>query len=110
MTVIVPKWAGKHTVILVLTDFTDCAIFYVMPNASPAYESLQDYMAQTGTSQRELAKRAGIGETHLSLILKTSRRCSMATALKLKAVTGVPVENLVQWPKVRTPRNFRSVA
>lgn len=67
-------------------------------------------MERTGTTQVELARRAGIKTPHLSMILKGSRRCSIDKALTLARVTGVPVEKLVQWPKVPVKRSFLEVA
>ena len=75
-----------------------------------AYTSLQDWMERTGTTQAELARRAGIPQSQLSQLLKGSRRCSVMKALALSKVTGVPVEKLVQWPKVRIKRSFLEVA
>jgi len=64
------------------------------------YLSLQDWMERTGTSQVRLAKLAGIATSQLSSLLKGSRRCSLMKAFALSRVTGVPVENLVKWPKI----------
>ena len=74
------------------------------------YTSLQDWMERTGTTQGELARRAGIPQSQLSQLLKGSRRCSIMKALALSKVTGVPVEKLVEWPKVRVKRSFLEVA
>lgn len=78
-------------------------------NVKP-YKSLQDWMERTGTNQTELGRRAGITKSHLSMILKGSRRCSLAKALVLSRITGVPVEKLAAWPKVPVKRTFLSVA
>jgi DNA-binding XRE family transcriptional regulator len=74
------------------------------------YTSLQDYLERTGTTQQDLAKMVGISGAHLSNILKGSRRCSLKLGVALAAVTGVPVEKIVQWPKVRVVRSYLSVA
>lgn len=75
-----------------------------------AYTSLQDWMERTGTTQAELARRVRMPESQLSQLLKGSRRCSLMRALALSKVTGVPVEKLVEWPKVRVKRSFLEVA
>lgn len=75
-----------------------------------AYKSLQDWMERTGTPQAELARRAKMPKSQLSQLLSGSRRCSIGAALRLTAVTGVPVEKLVEWPKVAIKRSFREVA
>lgn len=67
-------------------------------------------MERTGTNQAELARRVGMPRSQLSQLLKGSRRCSLETALKLSAVTGVPVEKLTQWPKVPVKRTILEVA
>ena len=74
------------------------------------YTSLQDWMERTGTTQTKLAALAGIKPPTLSMLLKGSRRCSIRVAMQLSAVTGVPVEKLVQWPKVQTVRSYVAVA
>lgn len=74
------------------------------------YTSLQDWMERTGTHQAELARRAKMPRSQLCQVLKGSRRCSLAKALDLSRVTGVPVEKLVAWPKVPVKRSFLEVA
>jgi plasmid maintenance system antidote protein VapI len=78
--------------------------------AERPYTSLQDYLERTGTTQSRLAAQVGIQKGHMSSILSGSRRCSLVLALKLSAVTGVPVEKLVEWPKLPIKRSFLSVA
>jgi plasmid maintenance system antidote protein VapI len=63
------------------------------------YGSLQEWLDRTGTPQYVLARMAGMTEAHLSMLLRGSRRCSIQKAVKLEEVTGVPVKNLVRWPK-----------
>lgn len=75
-----------------------------------SYSSLQDWMERTGTTQAELARRVRMPESQLSQLLKGSRRCSLMRALALSKITGVPVEKLVEWPKVRVKRSFLEVA
>jgi len=82
-----------------------------MPKSEPRpYASLQDWLERTGTNQSALAKLVGIKPPHMSMILKGSRRCSLMLALKLSHVTGVPVENLTEWPKLPIVRTSVRVA
>lgn len=55
-------------------------------------------MDATGTNQAELARLVGIDQSHLSNILRKSRRCSLPVALKLSQVTNVPIEIIAEWP------------
>lgn len=78
------------------------------------YDSLQDWLERTGTPVQTLARLAGMDRTHLSRVLTHSRRCSLDAALRLHRVTGVPVENLVEWKKselsAQSERAFNSEA
>jgi hypothetical protein len=44
------------------------------------------------------------------MILSGGRRCSIKNAVVLNALTNVPVEKLIQWPKVPLKRSFLEVA
>jgi hypothetical protein len=72
---------------------------------SRPYDSLQDWMERTGHNQtmlrRLLLERENvfISNPHMSSILTGRYRCSLPKALALSRVTGVPVENLVKWPR-----------
>lgn len=69
------------------------------------YTSLHEWLDRTGTPQRVLAKRAGMTDSHLSMLLRGSRRCSLVKAIKLEDITGVPVRNLVRWPQYHETSN-----
>lgn len=64
-----------------------------------AYQSLHEWLDCTGTPQYVLAQMAGMSGPALSTLLRGSRRCSLMKAIRLEEITGVPVKNLVQWPK-----------
>jgi len=72
----------------------------------PRYTSLQDWMDRTGHNQDALVRLVNrrttvtITAAALSMILRGSRRCSLKHAMALSLVTGVPVENLTEWPKL----------
>jgi transcriptional regulator with XRE-family HTH domain len=72
--------------------------------------TLQEWMQREGVNGAELARRAKISQSLLSMILSGSRRCSLKNAVTLNAVTGVPAENIAQWPKVPIKRSFLEVA
>lgn len=46
------------------------------------------YLDKTGERQADLARRAGISESYLSLILSWKRGASLAAAAKLERATG----------------------
>jgi len=69
-----------------------------MPKKQRAYPSVQAWMVATGTNQRELARRIGCKQSHLSNVLSKSRRCSLVLAMKLSHHTNVPIESIVGWP------------
>lgn len=48
-----------------------------------------------------MVEKRGISMTkgHLSNLLRGARRCSIVRAVILSEVTGVPVQNLIAWPK-----------
>jgi transcriptional regulator with XRE-family HTH domain len=54
-------------------------------------------MQRTHTNQVTLARLAGLTQSHLSYILTGGRRCSLDKALRLSAITGVPIQQLVPW-------------
>jgi antitoxin component HigA of HigAB toxin-antitoxin module len=64
----------------------------------PAYRSVQAWQEATGTNNARLAKMLGCTESHLSNVLKKSRRCSLKLALDLSRIANVPVENICEWP------------
>lgn len=73
-------------------------------------QSLQEWMEREGVNSAELARRAKLQPSMVSMILRGSRRCSVRSAAILHGVTGVPVEKLVAWPKVPVKRSFLEVA
>lgn len=68
------------------------------PTIRPAYKSVQAWQEATGTNNARLAKALGCTESHLSNVLKKSRRCSLGLALKLSKIANVPVETIAEWP------------
>jgi len=63
-----------------------------------AYPSVQAWMEATGTNQTVLASKIGCKQSHLSNVLRKSRRCSLYLGLRLSHLTNVPLENIVEWP------------
>jgi plasmid maintenance system antidote protein VapI len=49
-------------------------------------------MEATGTTQAQLAKRLGVGQPHISNVLRHTRKASFALALRLSRMTNVPIE------------------
>ena len=60
-----------------------------------AYPTLATYMETEGINQRDFAKRAGITQGHLSLVISGDRTPSLPLALKLARIANVPVESLI---------------
>lgn len=82
----------------------------------PRYRTLQEYMERTGTNGQKLirlvyeATGRRISPPLLSMILRGSRRCSFVNACAFHVVTGVPIEELIRWPRYAATDNSRSVA
>lgn len=86
----------------------------------PRYKTLVDYMERTGTNHTRLiaqvnerlsaASRPPLSPQLFSMILRGSRRCSRENAWALFVVTGVPMEELIRWPRYAEDENSRSVA
>ena len=81
---------------------------------TPTYANIWDWMERTGTTQTELSALTQIRRPFLCKILSRGRRCSLANALKLSAVTRVPVEKLFDKPKrvrrAQSEQAFRKTA
>jgi transcriptional regulator with XRE-family HTH domain len=60
-----------------------------------AYPTLNAYIEANGINQVDFAKRAGIVQGHLSMILNGERTPSLPLALKLARLANCPVETLV---------------
>lgn len=56
------------------------------------YKSLSQYIEITGVKQKRLAYLLGISEPHLSLLLSRERKPSFALGLRIKQLTGIPLE------------------
>lgn len=60
-----------------------------------AYPTLQAYLEASDITQCALAKKAGIDESYLSLILSGARTPSLPLAVKLARIANIPVESLL---------------
>jgi transcriptional regulator with XRE-family HTH domain len=58
------------------------------------YRSLADYFIQTGRTQESLASKLGVTPAYISLLTSGSRQPGLKLALRIEAMTGVPVEAL----------------
>jgi len=56
---------------------------------------LADYFKRTGQSKRALAKELGVSESYISFISAGKRQPSLALALRIESITGVPAASLV---------------
>lgn len=59
------------------------------------YQTLADYFKRTGQSKRALAKELGVSESYISFISAGKRQPSLALALRIESITGVPAASLV---------------
>jgi transcriptional regulator with XRE-family HTH domain len=57
--------------------------------------SLAEYMERTGTTHAALAKKLGISRSYVTLMALGERQPSLALALRIQALTGVPASALV---------------
>ena len=55
------------------------------------YASLAEYMARTGTSQRDFAKRFGISQAQVSKIINGKQNVKLGLAMRLSRECGVPL-------------------
>lgn len=82
----------------------------------PRYKTLHDYLDRTGTNQGRLIEKVArvtgrrISPALLSMILRGSRRCSRFNAFALHVVTGVPMDELIRWPRYPEPTNSKATA
>ena len=60
--------------------------------------SLKQYIKKNKMSQADLARAIGITEACVSFYLSGKRRIGRQTALKISAITGIPVLHLL-YPK-----------
>ena len=60
---------------------------------------MQAYLRITGTTQTDLAEKAGIGESYLSALLARKRRLGAEALLGLADATGLPLD-LIEAPHV----------
>jgi transcriptional regulator with XRE-family HTH domain len=58
------------------------------------YRSLADYFIQTGRTQESLASKLGVTPAYISLLTSGSRQPGLKLALRIEAMTGLPVEAL----------------
>lgn len=59
------------------------------------YQSLADYLEQTGTKHQELADAAGISVSHVRMFLAGERNFKPQVALRVHRLTGVRLDSLV---------------
>lgn len=60
-----------------------------------AFPTLKAFLDETGMPQQVLAKRAGIAQSHISMIVSGERTPRLPLALKLARIANVPVESLI---------------
>jgi len=71
--------------------------------AKRGFPSLTAYLIATGSSQSDLAKRIGVGQSAVNQWLRRRRTPKPHLALKLHRLTGVPFEVLLRKRPRRQP-------
>ena len=56
------------------------------------FNNIYDYMTFHGLKQKELGQLLGVSESSISLLLAGKRRPSFELAMRIKALTGIPLE------------------
>jgi plasmid maintenance system antidote protein VapI len=65
--------------------------------------TLKAYLKQEhALSQRALARAAGVHQSMISMLARGKRSCRGTLAVKLRALTGVPLEALIVTPRRRS--------
>ena len=59
------------------------------------FPTIQAWMDSRGYRQEDVAKLAGISQSHLCNILRKRRGCSLDVALRLSELTNVPLDAIV---------------
>lgn len=62
------------------------------------------FTANPTQRQEDLAKRLGIGQAHVSMLVNGERTPSLRLALRIEDITGVPVSALVAPPQEEASR------
>ena len=57
--------------------------------------TLAAYMQRAGKTQNDVAALCGISQPYVSRLLRGDRSCSLKTALRIQARTGVSIETFV---------------
>ena len=59
------------------------------------HKNIKEYLRRTGKSERQLAKMLGITQPYVNMLKNGNRRPRPDLALKIEAVTGIPLRNLL---------------
>jgi transcriptional regulator with XRE-family HTH domain len=61
---------------------------------------LADYFEQTGQSQISLARQLKVSKSYMSMLAKGERQPSLALAVRIEGLTGVPAASMVTAERV----------
>lgn len=64
------------------------------------YKTLADFFKQTERTQESLAAELGVTRAYVSMLAAGQRQPALHLALRIEALTGVPVEALVDAARV----------
>ena len=59
------------------------------------YKDLESYIRETGTTQKELAKRLGVSQPCISMIRHGKRAPSWKLARAISAAARIPIDSLI---------------
>jgi transcriptional regulator with XRE-family HTH domain len=59
------------------------------------YQSIQEYLEQTGKTEKELADLIGVSQAFVNMMKRGEKRPSPELAQKIEAATGIPFKKLL---------------
>jgi transcriptional regulator with XRE-family HTH domain len=77
------------------------------PPAAPRYRSLADYIAATGDTQSNIARRVGTSQAHISRLVNGDRIPRALLALRLCAYAHIPLDSFT---RIHLQKRARRVA
>jgi transcriptional regulator with XRE-family HTH domain len=80
---------------MAMTPTTPAAATGDHDNRTPAPRTLREYLKTSGVSQKQLARRLGVHQSTISMLVHGLRAARFKLAQKIHDKTGVPIEKLL---------------